>query len=657
MKIDTVTVQNFRCFGPRPTKVPFEPTVTAFVGGNGSGKTAVLQALSRLFGVTSGVRAVRRQDFHLPHNEAILEPGASLSIEAVFSFPELEDVEPTEEQSAVPEFFLQMAASSPGEPLKARMALRATWNDDGTPDGSVDEDLRWITSLDDHFVWDECTRVQAVERASIQLIYVPAARDAATQVSALLRGRLWKAARWSDDFRQEAAASAGEVHDRFAREGPTAALIDRLAKRWRQVHEADTDTSVVLRLIDTQFDHLVARAEFSFLPDESGRERGLSELSDGQRSLFHIALTATTLEIERDAFTPPLEENSFDAQKLRQVFLTILGIEEPENSLAPFFLSRIIEQAREIGSLQSAQVLLSSHSPAILSRIEPEEVRYFRLNRTTRRSLVRTIKLPKDDQEARRYVRLAVKAHPELYFARFVLLGEGDSERLVIPRIADAMGLALDPSFVAVVPLGGRYVNHFWKLLNRLKIPHASLIDLDLGRAHGGAGTIRHVVEELAAVGNDLANNAYVQSGELDLDELPNLSSADLAEDIDENIWLKALAEEGVFLSAPLDFDFSMLMAFPGEYQHPNPGGGGPRTNDNAITRAKATTLKTGGDSDLYDESYDEYFAWYPYLFLRRSKPEAHMAALSKIDARSLATGAPSVVKAFVAYAKKVLSL
>jgi putative ATP-dependent endonuclease of the OLD family len=69
-----------------------------------------------------------------------------------------------------------------------------------------------------------------------------------------------------------------------------------------------------------------------------------------------------------------------------------------------------------------------------LSRIEPNEVRYFRLDRHKRQSSVRKLAIPSDGSEASKYVRLAVKAYPELYFARFVILGEGDSERLVIPQ-------------------------------------------------------------------------------------------------------------------------------------------------------------------------------------------------------------------------------
>lgn len=657
MKIESVSIRNFRCFGPRGTKIKLEGCVTAFVGGNGSGKTAVFLALSRLFGVTSAQRTVRRQDFHLPADQQVLQSGETLSIEVLFSFPELEGLDEDAIEDAVPEFFLQMAASAPGAPLKARMRLQATWTDDGTPDGSIEEDLRWITTLDDDFEWVDCKRVQAVERGSIQLIYVPAARDAAGQVTALLKGRLWQAAKWSDRFRNGSAENAQKIQRQFEREKPARFVIERLSRRWKQVHEADTDTTPVLRLVENRFEELVRKAEFAFFPDEAGQERALADLSDGQRSLFHIALTATTLEVEKDVFAQPAEESSFDQEKLRRTGLTFLAIEEPENSLSPFFLSRIVAQAREIGSLSSAQVALSSHSPAILSRIEPEEVRYFRLNREVRRADVRRLTLPDDDEEASQYVRLAIRAYPELYFARFVILGEGDSERLVIPRIAEAMGVQLDPSFVPIVPLGGRYVSHFWRLLNDLRIPHATLLDLDLGRAHGGAALIADVVAKLADIDNDLSQNALVEAGTIDPDQVDAIDDSDLLDEGEDNYWLKALREEGIFFSFPLDIDFAMLSAFPDAYQHRNPGGRGPRRGAGAVRDKKAVALKTGGDPDLYDDDYDDEFTWYPYLFLNRSKPETHIAALARIEDDDLAENAPSELKALIEHLKEALGL
>src|SRR5690606_11594494 len=223
------------------------------------------------------------------------------------------------------------------------------------------------------------------------------------------------------------------------------------------------------------------------------------------------------------------------------------------------------------------------------------------------------ITMPEGDDEASQYVRLAIRAYPELYFSRFVILGEGDSERLVIPRVADAMGVQLDPSFVPIVPLGGRYVSHFWRLLNDLHIPHATLLDLDLGRAHGGAILIADIVEKLKEIDNDLSENSLVEAGTIDPDKVDDVADSDLLDEGGSHDWLQALREEGVFHSFPLDIDFAMLSAFPNAYQYPNPGGRGPRGGD-AIRDKKAVTLKTGGDPDLYDENYDDEFKWYPYL-------------------------------------------
>src|SRR5690606_10190840 len=116
------------------------------------------------------------------------------------------------------------------------------------------------------------------------------------------------------------------------------------------------------------------------------------------------------------------------------------AIEEPENNLAPFYLSRIVRQVQDLTRGSRAQAVLSSHSASILSRVEPTVVRHFRLG-SDRTVQVRSIRLPQGDEEASKFVREAVRTYPELYFARFVVLGEGASEEVVLPRIAEALGL------------------------------------------------------------------------------------------------------------------------------------------------------------------------------------------------------------------------
>ena len=643
MKIESVTLKGFRCFGPEGTTITFESGVTALVGGNGSGKTALFQALMRLFGVTQMQRRVKKQDFHVPINQSGLQSGATLSIDVVLSFPELDDVHNDDVGYAVPEFFRQMVASGPGEPLKVRIILKASWIDDGTPNGSIEEDIRYVRTLNENYDWDnDCQKVPSYERSTIQLIYVPATRNVEEQVTSFLKSRLWQAAKWSSELREITENTAKSIQDQFQTESPVQFVLERLKRRWKQVHEADTDSIPLLRLIEWRFEELIRKADFAFFPNEAGQERSLADLSDGQRSLFHIALTAAILEIERDVYVQKVSD--FDQEKIRKTHLTVLAIEEPENSLSPFFLSRIMALARDIGNLDTAQVIISSHSPSILSRIYPEEVRYFRLNRKNRQSSIRKLTLPSSDLEASKYVRLAVRAYPELYFAKFVILVEGDSERLVIPRIAEAMGVSLDPSFVPIVPLGGRHCTHFWKLLSDLQIPFATLLDLDIGRRHGGANIIRDVVNKLAQISVTLNN--------IDLNTIDTLKDSDLWNE--DNYWLRTLKEKGVFFSHPLDFDFAMLRAFPEAYKNSVSSGHGPTQS---IERAKEETLKAGGEPTLYGDNYNDEFLWYPYLFLRRSKPETHLAALARISDEDLATCAPRTIKCLIEYVKFKLGL
>ena len=69
MKLHSIRITNFQSFGGEPTEFTLEE-ITYLIGPNGSGKTAVLQALCRLFAFDSSLRRVKRTDFHIPQNES-----------------------------------------------------------------------------------------------------------------------------------------------------------------------------------------------------------------------------------------------------------------------------------------------------------------------------------------------------------------------------------------------------------------------------------------------------------------------------------------------------------------------------------------------------------------------------------------------------------
>jgi putative ATP-dependent endonuclease of OLD family len=384
-------------------------------------------------------------------------------------------------------------------------------------------------------------------------------------------------------------------------------------------------------------------------------ERGLDVLSDGQQSLFYFALAAAVFDLERDAVADKIK--GFRTDDLRIPALSIFGIEEPENHLSPYFLSRIVGQVRDIVSGEAAQALITSHSPSVLSRVEPVEVRYCRCGATDRETTVEAVRLPDDAADAAKFVRGALLAFPELYFARFVLLVEGDSERIVIPRLARAEGLMLDPSFVAIAPLGGRHVQHFWRLLNNLEIPHATLLDLDLGRKGGGFGRIRSIVGELLKNGTDRDTLLSIKGGKVLTDkEVEGMSGWDSSDAATLKGWLVRLREHNVYFSEPLDLDMAMLTAFPKTYEAIVPKGGGPTMDVDA-----ATTVVLGTDGKGFDDykgdlaTYKGRMPAYRYHFLTRSKPATHLQALALLDDKALAKGMPQIYRDLIAYINKNL--
>src|SRR5690242_16134783 len=136
MYIEQLLLTNFRCFGPAGTSIDLTSGLTTFVGVNGAGKTAVLQALQRLFGITGEQRRLRRQDFHVPAAEPTPPLQRTLTLEAILAFPELDAGGAN--AGAIPEFFQQMAADEAGR-LKCRLRLEATWTDDGSLEGTIEQ--------------------------------------------------------------------------------------------------------------------------------------------------------------------------------------------------------------------------------------------------------------------------------------------------------------------------------------------------------------------------------------------------------------------------------------------------------------------------------------------------------------------------------------
>jgi len=640
MHVESVTITGFRCFGPTPATILFSQGLTAIVGPNASGKTAVLQALMRLFGVTRAQRTIVPSDFHVATTEAERPKSRTLTIDVRLSLPEL--VEGSATAATVAPVFRHVRIERPGGTPLCRLRLRARWDDDGTAEGAVSQDLNWINTVDDVVRDDQASPVAPGDRGLIQLFYTPASRDAATQIRATtgaLAARLLKAIEWSEDTEKAVNTASEQLMTAFGSEKAIQAISESLSKRWGKLHDGDIDCEPELSLMSRRFEEVVARIGVMFKRGPAGEDRGLEALSDGQQSLFYFALAAAVFDVERAAVAGQIK--GFRAEDLSVPALTLFAVEEPENHLAPYYLSRILQQIRTLVETGAGQAFVSSHSPSVLGRVPPDDVRYCRRDMATGVSTVLPIPMPAGDVEAIKFVRNAFLAFPELYFARFVLLVEGDSERIVLPRLAEALGLLVDPSFVAIVPLGGRHVNHFWRLLHGLGISYATLLDLDLGRDGGGFGRVKNALQQLLTLGVPREQILALSDGTYVSDE--SLAKMETWDTAHLEGWLSYLENSSaVFFSYPLDLDLAMLAAFPAAYAATIDGTGPRMTNEDAAEVVLGTAGPGLASYTGNALAFRDHMAAYRYHFLTHSKPATHLRALTHVDLPALKAGMPA---------------
>ncbi len=194
MKLQTLRLSSFQSYGPGPTDVGLE-AVTYLIGPNGSGKTAALQALCRLFAFDPSQRRIQRSDFHVPFDEKEIPEERQLWIEADFLFPELAK---DEDNSTVAPHFGHMRLDEPDGIPRVRFRLSAAMG----PDGDIEETFVYV--LDVNLDGSPLTTAQVprAERNHIHVHYLPARRDPADHIAyganALL-GRILRAVQWDKE--------------------------------------------------------------------------------------------------------------------------------------------------------------------------------------------------------------------------------------------------------------------------------------------------------------------------------------------------------------------------------------------------------------------------------------------------------------------------
>ncbi|MCL8082517.1 ATP-dependent nuclease [Enterobacter hormaechei] len=651
MHLKNMTIGGFKSFSyNEPQKISFEKDRTVFIGNNGTGKSAILDALNKLFSVSNSFRTLSPSEFHV-ENEDDKTQIKNLFIDVTFGFSKIKD------DVSIPSLIEQMTLDD-GEDVIFRVRLEASLSYEFSDAGDIDESIYIITDISET-PSDECKiKLSPLIRNSIQIHYVPATRDPLKQLtysSSAILGKLMKAINWDENARDEYKEKASELIAIAKKNREISLISDSINSGWSTLYKESVLSNAQLDFPLNSIDDLMKLVTLFLSPNEQGAIISAELLSDGQRSLMYLAIINALFNVEIKIKHAAKGEYSFDKSKLRLPIFSLISLEEPENHLSPHYLGRIIKLFSNYAEKDSFQMVMSTHSTSIMSRIEPKQVRHFSLKNTC--SVINKLKLPLKSDEKFKFINEAVKSYPEIYFASLVILVEGDSEQVILPKIFESYNFDADSKNIAIAPLGGRHVNHFWRLLESLKVPYITLLDLDLGRNGGGFERIKYAIKQLSSHRrvNYLHSEMLDQLPSWDSEQDPLTFTINYDDGKDVNI-VDELKKHNIFFSAPLDIDYMMINSFPEIYceidSENNERGPGilkqEKLIEDDIIKQVLKEGNKGNKNYKHDNGYLIKFVWYNYRFLgSKSKPASHIRLINKIKG-SLVERMPSVLQELV---------
>ena len=144
--------------------------------------------------------------------------------------------------------------------------------DDGSVEGAVEPRFRAVHTLDEDFDEAACSNITTADRTRIQMVYVPSARDGESQVAAFLRGRLWRAISWSDEFQQVVMQRGKDMNEEFGQQLGVGAVGEAVRRRWEGLAGAHVQETPNFRPIDQRFEEFIP-ASRSIVRTGRGRSR------------------------------------------------------------------------------------------------------------------------------------------------------------------------------------------------------------------------------------------------------------------------------------------------------------------------------------------------------------------------------------------------
>jgi putative ATP-dependent endonuclease of OLD family len=481
MYISEIQIENFRLFGSteKAFVLPLNPGLTALVGENDAGKTAVIDAIRLVLGTRDqDVLRIDPDDFHQA------APGSERADQVVIrlTFCGLT----TADRGAFSEFLTYKTIGDAVETV-----LIITWvAKRNTKEGSSRRVLppEWRTGA-----MGDGPLLDLGARSLLTATYLRPLRDAERAMNAGRGSRLSQILQYTKEIRD-----TGIAFDKHLDPPVDPKMLSVLGLGDYASHlfgESEGIKQARKRLNEDYLaplsfanDMLLARIGVAGTQEDSLRLRQLLEKLEltltgsaeadshhsrglGSNNLLFMACELLLLAAESDGFP-------------------LLLIEEPEAHLHPQrqlrLMSFLQEQAKkERADHQRIQIIVTTHSPNLASDLHLDNIALIESGLAFPLCKGKTKLSPSDYRFLERFLDVT-KAN--LLFARAVLVVEGDAENILLPVLARLLGRDFHHHGVSVVNVGGLGLGRYARIFMRqdpekdgvINIPVACITDMDV---------------------------------------------------------------------------------------------------------------------------------------------------------------------------------
>ncbi|QNU18952.1 AAA family ATPase [Geobacillus zalihae] len=447
MYISKLVIEGYRCFNEK-TEIPLNEGLTVILGENGSGKSAIIDAIRLILNEDEfgNVKITEKEFWHSIGNTKN-EIRSNFTIDLIFS-----GLNEKEQLAYLPWL-------NPNDLCSASLHLKVQNKTNSR--NQYKRELWGGNSSSSIFEWDTYN--------SIQCTYLPPLRDAEQRLRAVRGSRLARLI-----TKMESKNNARERLEDIVKQNNKELLKDELIVKAKDNiknrlieslgEQLAQDISVSFS--ETRFERIIENLKLLFYPlldnEVSVEEfRELSENSLGYNNLIYLATVLAELE--------QTEENELSTR--------ILLIEEPEAHLHPQLQTKLLEYIEKQARISGVQVIVTTHSPIIASSVDLNNILVVKRTDFNNSPTIVPLKnvglTPKQKFFLQRWMDITKST---LLFARGVILVEGIAEGLVIPELAKRVlhkylnskkkisDYSLEEYSVSVINMGGIYFESFFQL-------------------------------------------------------------------------------------------------------------------------------------------------------------------------------------------------